>query len=85
METEKTVELLKPVTFAGVETTEIKLTEPTLGQMIKAAKSGSQMEQLAILIHLNAAIPRAIVDGMGTRDVDACADFFASFNPPLKT
>jgi hypothetical protein len=66
METEKVLQLVKPIEVGGTTYTELTLTEPT-------------MDKLAVLINMNAKVPMAVVDMLARRDAEACDDFFGSF------
>ena len=74
--TELTVTLRTQVSLGGVEYTELQLTEPKLKQLIAARKAGIAEEQMAQLIHLNAKVPMVVVQELGQRDFEECADFF---------
>ena len=85
LQTELTLQLLTPVTFAKVEYTELHLTEPSGGDLIAAGKAITQMEQLVTLIYLNAKVPRGAVELMKQRDLMAASSFFGHFgdeSPP---
>lgn len=82
---EITITLRKPIKVGEVEYTEISLTEPTAGQLRKAAKAGDSLDQVCELISLNGRIPKSAVDQMLQRDLNAASDFFARFgeaSPP---
>lgn len=86
METETTIQLVKPVKIGEVEYAEVSLSEPTALQLSKAEKSGSAIDQLITLIHLNGKLPRAAVEQMRQRDLEKCGDFFGGINSaPLST
>jgi hypothetical protein len=72
--------LRKPISLGELQYAEITLTEPTVAQLRKAAKAGDAIDQLATLIHLNAAVPMTVVDRMVQRDLDAAGDFFGRFS-----
>ncbi len=73
-----------PIQLATLEYTEIKLTEPTMGQMRRASKAGTGLDQLALLIALNASVPPSMVDRMLQRDIEKAGDFFAQFESPTR-
>jgi hypothetical protein len=86
---EMVLTLRKPITVgkgaAAIEYTEVQLTEPTVGQLKQASRTGNAIEQLAILISLNGKLPMAVVDQMLQRDLDRAGDFFGRFgneSPP---
>lgn len=80
METELSLDLLVPVTFAKVEYTSLHLTEPSGGELIASGKAGTSMEQLVTLIYMNAKVPRGAVELMKQRDLMEAASFFARFS-----
>jgi hypothetical protein len=80
MADEMTLTLIKPVQLGGMQYTELQLSEPTAAELIKASKAGNPVEQLVTLIHLNAKVPRAVVDQLRQRDLDGAGDFFGRFS-----
>lgn len=82
MDEELLLTLRKPVTLGTETWAELRLTEPTAGQLIRAGKAASPIEQVAALLHLNAAVPMAVVDRLAQRDFMAAADFFGRFSDP---
>jgi hypothetical protein len=76
---ELVITLLKPIKLASLEYFEITLTEPTMGQLRRASKAGTALDQLALLISENAGIPQPAVDRMLKRDIDRAGDFFGQF------
>lgn len=85
MDDELTLPLTKPIKLGEHEYTELKLSEPTMGELRKAGKAGDGLDQLATLIHLNAKVPMSIVDQMLQRDMEAAGDFFGHFGKPPPT
>ncbi len=79
---ELVITLIKPVKLADLEFSELKLTEPTMGQLRTASKAGGPLDQLALLIAVNASIPQPAVDRMVKRDIERAGDFFAQFESP---
>lgn len=75
------LELRRPINYAKTEYTVLNLSEPTAGQLIKASKAGNQLEQGALLISLNAAVPMGVVEQMCQRDFEEAAAFFGSRSP----
>ena len=71
--------LSTPVELGAITYDTLNLSEPTVAQLRKAAKAGDGMDQLATLIHLNAAVPMAVVDKLKQRDFEAAGSFFARF------
>jgi hypothetical protein len=80
MELEKTVSLRKPVEFAGVTHTELKLREPVAGELEKASHATSSVGVVINLTHLVAKVPRKVAEDICQRDLQACTDFFAQFS-----
>jgi hypothetical protein len=80
IQTETTITLAKPVNVGSVQFAELKLTEPTLGQLRKAEALPGVLDQLAMLVHLTANVPPLAVDQLTQRDAQRCADFFAQFS-----
>jgi hypothetical protein len=82
---EITIIFRKPIKVGEAEYTSIDLTEPTAGQLRKAAKAGDGLDVLCELIHLNSSVPKSVVDQMLHRDLDKAGDFFGRFgeqSPP---
>lgn len=77
--TELTLTLRKPITLGTLTYEKLELTEPLAGDLIKAGKAGTDLEQLAELIRLNAKVPRGVVDQLLQRDLMAAAAFYAPF------
>ena len=85
MDTELTVTLSKPIKLGEIEYAELKLSEPTMKELRTSGKAGDGLDQLAMLIHLNARVPMAVVDSLCQRDIKVCDAFFARFaavSPP---
>jgi len=74
-----TITFARPIKIGEVEYTDITLTEPTAGQLVKSSKAGNNLEQLVSLINLNAAVPLGVVERMKQRDLNACDRFFGRF------
>ena len=79
MEDTLTLTLTRQIVHVTVEHAELRLSEPTYAQLVKATKAGIALEQLGTLIHLNAKVPPGVVEQMTQRDLDRAADFFARF------
>ena len=81
---EKTIDLRKVVKIgrgdAAVEYVQLKLREPTLGELRKASKAGNGLDSLATLIQQVAAVPASVVDSLCQRDMEECDAFFAQFS-----
>lgn len=84
MEDEKTITLRKPITLgkgdAEITYSELKLREPTMGELRKAAKAGDSLDMLHSLIQQVASIPAGVVDRIGQRDMEEAGRFFAQFS-----
>lgn len=82
--TELTLQLLKPVVLGTgdktITTTELRLTEPTMDQLRKSSRAGSELDGVAKLIEINANVLPAVVAGLGQRDVEAAMRFFGRFS-----
>lgn len=75
-----TYTLLRPVTIGGETLREIRLDEPTVGQLDRAQRTAESSMQVVIrLIALVAGISEAHVLAMGQRDWDAINKYFDSF------
>lgn len=74
-----TIPLVKAIDLAGVEYSELKLSEPTAEQLVAAEKVVGATASLVELIHLNAVIPRKVAGQLRQRDLQAAAGFFARF------
>lgn len=81
MELEKTIPLRKPVKLGEVEYPELKLCEPTAGQLEKATRAGTTTTGVVIeLISLVAKVPRKVAEDLCQRDFSEATDFFAQFS-----
>jgi hypothetical protein len=80
MDDELTLTLRKPITIGTQTWTELHLTEPTAGQLIKAGKAATSLEQVAMLIGLNAKVVPAVVEQLAQRDFADAANFFGRFS-----
>jgi hypothetical protein len=80
-----TITLPQPIKLGSLDFTELKLSEPTLGQLRKANREVHSLDQLAVLIHLNANLPPAVVDQLPQRIVDECSAFFGRFASDSQT
>jgi hypothetical protein len=80
-----TIALPQPIRLGSLDFTELKLSEPTLGQLRKADKEEKPLDQLAVLIQLNANVPAAVVDQLPQRIVDECSAFFGRFASDSQT
>lgn len=76
---EHTITLRQPIKVGNNDYTELKLTEPTSGQLVKASLGRTQMEQLVILVQLNAKVPMAVMDLVPQTELDEAADFLGRF------
>lgn len=79
LELEKVVTLQKPVEFAGVTHTELRLREPTAAQMEKAANAKNNIGAVIDMISLVAAVPRQVAEQLCQRDFKECDAFFGQF------
>lgn len=70
LEDEITITLSKPVVMGKAENAvtydEIKLREPTAGEMEKAARADTMIGSAITLISLVGAIPRSVVEKVGS-------------------
>ena len=82
-EDEITITLSKPVVIGKAESAitydEIKLREPTAGEMEKAARADTMIGSAITLISLVAAIPRSVVEKFSKRDLVAANKFLEGF------
>jgi hypothetical protein len=81
---ELVITLMKPIKLGPLEYLELRLTEPTMGQLRKASKAGAPLDQLAFLIAENSGTPQPAVDRMLKRDIERAGDFFAQFESPTR-
>ena len=79
MEDSLDLPLRKPVSIGDVTYSELKLSEPTVGELVASSKAGNAMEQAAMLIHLNSKLPKRAIDQLSQRDFQDAADFLAHF------
>jgi len=82
-EDEITITLSKPVIIGKAENSvtydEIKLREPTAGEMEKAARADTMIGSAITLISLVGAIPRGAVEKFSKRDLVAANKFLEGF------
>lgn len=80
---EITITLSKPVIIGKAENAvtydEIKLREPTAGEMEKAARADTMIGSAITLISLVGAIPRGAVEKFSKRDLVAANKFLEGF------
>lgn len=83
LEDEITITLSKPVVMGKAENAvtydEIKLREPTAGEMEKAARADTMIGSAITLISLVGAIPRSVVEKFSKRDLVAANKFLEGF------
>lgn len=82
-----TLRLKSPIEFEGRTYENIDLSEPTAGQMEKAAVGATGVASNIILIAEVAKIPRDVVRMFKKRDLEACVEFLAGFQtdaPPTR-
>lgn len=82
-EDEITITLSKPVIIGKDATAqtyeELKLREPTAGEMEKAARADTNIGTVITLVSLIAVIPRGVVEKITRRDLMAADKFFQTF------
>lgn len=80
---EKILTLSSPIVLgkddAAITYNELKLREPTAGELEKAAAAGTSVGQTINLISLVAKVPRGVAERMSQRDFLEAGDFFGSF------
>lgn len=77
---ELTITLRKPVTLGDLTYTELKLQEPTAGQLEKASTgNNSSVGAVVSLISAVAVVPRKVVESLCQRDFKEAANFLDSF------
>lgn len=75
---EMVVTLRKPVSLGSETYTEVRLREPTAGELLQWDKlAGTEADIVAISIV--SGIPRPAVEKIGARDLIACARYIAAF------
>lgn len=83
MEEEQIVELIKPVSIGkgegAIEVTELKLREPTAGELEKASAASTGIGSQITLISLVAKVPRSAVEKLCQRDLQAASRVLNSF------
>lgn len=79
MELEKTITLQKPVKLGDVEYTELKLREPTAGELEKAASAKNNVGAVIEMISLIAKVPRKVAEDLCQRDFREADAFFGTF------
>lgn len=82
-EDEKTITLIKPVVIgkgdAAVTYEELKLREPSAGELEKAARADTSIGVVINMISLVAGIPRAAAEKLCRRDLAAASSFLEGF------
>ena len=76
---ELVIELRKPVELTGEVYTELRLREPTCGEVAAAQKTATGMVADIILVALVSGVPKAAVEKIGYRDVKRAVDYLAGF------
>ena len=79
---EITIPLRKPITLGDLVYSELKLKEPTAGQIEKASASTSGAGSVINLISIVAVVPRRVAEGLCQRDFQEASNFLESFNVP---
>lgn len=85
---EKIITLRKPLSIGSGENrqeyTDLKLREPTAGELEAASRADTGIGTVINLLHQITRIPRKALEGMSQRDLKECGDFLESFNdePP---
>ena len=86
---ELTIPLSKPVSIgkgdAAISYHELKLREPTAGELEKATRADTSIGAALTLISLIAAIPRTAVERISKRDLVAANNFLEGFTEPGQT
>lgn len=76
---ELVIELRKPVELTGEVYTELRLREPTCGEVAAAQKAGGGMVADIILVALVSGVPKPAVEKIGYRDAKQAVDYLAGF------
>ncbi|WP_338523367.1 phage tail assembly protein [Pseudomonas batumici] len=88
-EEEITITLVKSVVIGKGDTAvpydEIKLREPTAGEMEKASRADTSVGSAITLISLVAGIPRGVVEKFSKRDLVAANKFLEGFTEAGQT
>ena len=83
-EEETTIELSKPVVIGSGDTaqtfTELKLREPTAGEIEKASRADTSAGSAITLISLITKIPRTAIEKISKRDLVAANKFLEGFS-----
>lgn len=83
MQEEKTITLRKPITIGSgdgaITYTEIKLREPTAGELEKASRADTNFGVMINLISAMAQVPRAAVEKLSQRDLTEASAFLGGF------
>ncbi|WP_419900689.1 phage tail assembly protein [Roseomonas sp. USHLN139] len=70
------------VSFNDREYTDLRLTEPTVQQLLDASKVDGAIAQTLALIKLNSGVPLQVLHQLPQRALTRCGDYFAAFSPP---
>lgn len=83
---EKTITLRKPVTLgsgdAAITYAELKLREPTAGELEKASKADTGIGVMINLISTVAKVPRAVAERLSQRDFREVNQYLEGFSKP---
>lgn len=77
---ELTITLRKSITLGTIEYTELKLREPTAGEMQKAGAIASDgMASNILLVSLVTGMPKQAVEKIGARDMHQAVEYLQGF------
>lgn len=76
---ELVIGLRKSVELTGQVYTELRLREPTCGEVAAAQKVGGGMVADIILVSLVSGVPKPAVEKIGYRDVKQAIDYLTGF------
>lgn len=72
----------EPFEVGGKSYDSIVVGEPNAGQLLKMREHKDPIQQIVVLISLNAGIPVQAVHRLPQRVIDRASEHFASFSPP---
>lgn len=85
-EEEKTLTLRKAITLGSgdgsITYSELKLREPTAGELEKASRADTSNGAVINLIAAVAKVPRAVAERLCQRDFTEASQYFAGFTEP---
>lgn len=81
IDTSMVLKLRKSISVGTQVWEELKLSEPTVHQLVESSRASTGLESMAMLLQMNAGIPAAAARQICQRDFQEAVDFFGRFGP----